>query len=229
MKIIPRFNIFNKQEFGGNWRSIQECLQYAALYMHTWNLLEWVMANIIAAGDSANDNRSVEEIWIDDLSVKCKGIKEIYEHQNENPNRDAILALVDRIIRKEDSCRDLRDTIAHSHIYWVVAMGAYQQQSGWLRLRRNENRELKKTKLKLEKDEDATEDWRSALSNSSNPNITEDEINTPIYTAYGKSEITSELGKLMDYFQLFDYDPLSDLVVDYCYKTFGLMSNTGVN
>jgi len=30
MRKIPKFNIFNKQEFGGNWGSVEECLQYAA-------------------------------------------------------------------------------------------------------------------------------------------------------------------------------------------------------
>ena len=216
MRRIPPFNIFNKQQVGGNWDSIEECLQYAALYMHTWNVFEWILANVIAADNNVKGGETVEEIWATmDLSEKCKRVKQIYEHQNENPNRDNIMSLVDQIKQKNDSCRDLRDTIAHSHVHWVSAMGAYQQQTGWLRLKRNEKR-----RLNLEKDEKATQEWKTALSNSSNPDITDDEINIPIYTTYGKSEIISELEKLMDYFQLFGYDPLSDLVVNYYRQTF---------
>ena len=217
MRQIPKFNIFNKQEFGGNWDSVEECLQYAALYMHTWNLLEWIMANIISADNNVNDGKSVEEIWATfDLPKKCERVNQIYEHQNENPNRDSIVTLVDQIKDRKDSCRDLRDTIAHSHVYWVISMGVYQEQTGWLRLRRNENG--KNRKLHLKEDEKATEEWKTALSNSSNPDITADEINTPIYTTYGKSEIISELEKLMNYVRLFDYNPLSDRVVNHYWQ-----------
>jgi hypothetical protein len=81
MKKIPTFEIFNKQEFGGNWDTIQQCLEYTALYMHTWNLFEWVVANIIAADANVNDNKSVEDIWAHDLIAdKCKKLRRITTH-----------------------------------------------------------------------------------------------------------------------------------------------------
>lgn len=208
MKKIPIVNVFNKQEIGGNWDNIEECLQYAALYMHTWNLLEWIMANIIAADTRVNGNRSVEEIWMIDLKDKCAEVKKIYSPQ------DAISTLVQNIQDKKDSCRALRDTISHSHARWATDIGAYQQQNGWFRLKRNERH-----KLNLEKDDDATEEWKTTLSNYNNPEITTDVINTPIYTTYGKSEIVAELKTLMGYIRLFDYDPLSDHVVNHYHQT----------
>lgn len=69
------------------------------------------------------------------------------------------------------------------------------------------------------KDDEATEEWKNKSSTSSNPDITEEEINTSIYTAYGKSEIVAELRKLMNYIRLLDYDPWSDTILNYYRQT----------
>lgn len=53
------------------------------------------------------------------------------------------------------------------------------------------------------------------LSSASNPNIAEGEINTPIYTAYGRLEVIAELRKLIAYIRLLDYDPWPDPVLNY--------------
>lgn len=214
MKRIPTFDIFNKQQGGGNWDTVAQCLEYTALYMHTWSLFEWIIANIIAEDERVSGGESVRKIWQKDTNPKCDMLKRLYEAHPPEPKRDAVLGFVTRIICKTDTCRDLRDTIAHSHIYWVTSMGAYQQQTGWLRLKRNSKR------LDLEKyDEEATEEWKNAASIASNPDLTEEDINTFIYTAYGKSEIVAELRKLMDYMRLLDYDPWTDSVLNYYRKT----------
>jgi len=213
MKRIPTFDIFNKQQIGGNWDTVAQCLEYTALYMHTWNLFEWIIANIIAADGRVSGSKSAQEIWVEDIRYKCGKLKDLYEDRRNDTNREAILDIVERIICKTDSCRDLRDTIGHSHMYWVTAMGVYQQQTGWLKLKRNPK------KLDLVKDEEATEEWKNKSSTSSNPDITEEEINTSIYTAYGKSEIVAELRKLMDYIRLLDYDPWSDTILNYYRQT----------
>ena len=121
MKRIPTFDIFNKQQIGGNWDTIAQCLEYTALYMHAWNLFEWIITNIIAEDDSVSGGESVRKIWLKDTNPKCDMLKRLYEAHPPAPKRDAVLGFVTRIICKTDSCRDLRDTIGHSHIYWVTS------------------------------------------------------------------------------------------------------------
>jgi len=193
-----------KQIMGGEYPD-ESYFMYTGLFLHLWSILEWVIADIVFEKGGTPNLKSREELFtylnIDGEGGKLDKVKTIFG--------DTLFSKIN------NGPKRLRHIIAHNQVCFGIHIGAYQPENGFIKCKKSDRKKLEPCP-----DEAATKQRRETLTEAqkTNPSITEEEINTPVYSAYSEQEIKNEIVILLEVIEELGYNINTDNVSRYFNK-----------